>query len=230
MSRGSVEQRPFRKGRPCSKRVLETFRHGQTGMDQSGNSQRLAASDRGTMATVGDMAIANRRCSVSGSQSNGSLMPITTLSSRSISQGRRRQCERSHGLRHEGFRRQRTCGQVGESTGSHGVDRWFRGRHYPGTPPVETQIRECEQFLVRAALLTTCWCHPPEVLVGSTWRPLLQLVLTSQSGATSIEGSGQGFTQMTSFSEFRASNGSPSLLRQWRTPSSGVQCGQGWDH
>ena len=33
---------------------------------------------------------------------------------------------------------------------------------------------------------------------------------------------------MTSFPEFHASGGSPSLLQQWRTLSSGVQCGEGW--
>ena len=35
-------------------------------------------------------------------------------------------------------------------------------------------------------------------------------------------------TQMTSFPEFHAQGGSPSLLQQWRALSSGVQCGQGW--
>ena len=58
---------------------------------------------------------------------------------------------------------------------------------------------------------------------------LLQLVLTPQNGATWLEGSVQGLTQMTSFPEFHASGGSPSLLQQWRALSSGVQCGQGWD-
>ena len=58
---------------------------------------------------------------------------------------------------------------------------------------------------------------------------LLQLVLTPQSGATWLEGSVQGLTQMMSSPEFPASGGSPSLLQRWRTPSSRVKCGQGWD-
>ena len=58
---------------------------------------------------------------------------------------------------------------------------------------------------------------------------LLQLVLMPQSGATFIEGSGQGFTQMMSSPEFHVLGGSSSLLRQWRTPSSELHCGQGWE-
>ena len=57
---------------------------------------------------------------------------------------------------------------------------------------------------------------------------LLQLVLTPQNGATWFEGSVQGLIQMTSSPRFRASGGNPSLLQQWRAPSSGVQCCQGW--
>ena len=51
---------------------------------------------------------------------------------------------------------------------------------------------------------------------------LLQLVLTPQNGATWLEGSGQGSTQMTSFPEFHALGGSPSLLQPWRALSSRV--------
>ena len=60
------------------------------------------------------------------------------------------------------------------------------------------------------------------------YRPVSDVDLTPQNGATWIEGSSQGSTRMTNSPQFHALGGSPSLLRQWRTPSSGVQCGQGW--
>ena len=76
----------------------------------------------------------------------GNLVPITTLSSRSISLWGRQGCDLSRS-RHEGFRREGAGCQVGESLSCEALE---RAKKAAQSPPVETQIRDCEQFLVRA--------------------------------------------------------------------------------
>ena len=44
-----------------------------------------------------------------------------------------------------------------------------------------------------------------------------------------IEGNGQGSTRMTNSPRFHASCGNSLPPRQWKTPTSAAQCGQGWD-
>ena len=116
---------------------LKTFRHGQTAMDQSGSFRWLVASDPGTKATVGEMAIADRTCSVSGTTVEARATAASSRSPHSAAEASARvedvKVATVHGSRREGFGRQGTGGQLGESIGSHGGDRRFRGRHHPGS-------------------------------------------------------------------------------------------------
>ena len=109
-------------------------------MDQSGSCRRWLQVIRGsrqkkTKTTIREMAIADRT-TVSGTTVKARARAASCLSPHPAAEASTWvedvNIATFHGSRH-GFRRQRTGGQVGESTGSHGGDRRFQGLEQEGS-------------------------------------------------------------------------------------------------